>query len=287
MKLSCLPVSLYPALASGVITLPNWFHIANTLGLDGADLSVAHIQERTPHYLRSLRQAASDNGVEIPMIVTYTDFTLPDAAQRAQQVEDLRAWIAAAAELGVSYLRVTAGQNHEGITEEDGLKWATEGLTACVEEARQAGVELLYENHVRGALWSQNDFTQPVARYLEVVRRSAESGLRLLFDTANPLALGDDPLALLDQVKNRVGAIHLSDIRQVGTFEPTVIGTGVAPHTQILRSMVESGFDGWISIEEGSKTGLESFHHAVKVVDQIWVDVGGKARARRNSAAAC
>ena len=278
MKLSCLPVSLYPDMAAGRLTLGAWFRMAAALDLDGADLSVAHVKNRAPAYLDGLRRAAEAAGVQIVMLATYSDFTHPDAAERAWQIDDVRAWIEAAARMGVTFLRLTAGQNHPGIPCDAGLDWAAGGLTACLDEAAAAGVRLLYENHVRGSVWRFNDFTQPAERFLEVIQRTAGSRLGVLFDTANCLALNDDPLAVLAQVQNRVGAIHLSDIRRAGAFEPTVIGSGVAPIPQILQHMVAGGFDGWISIEEASRTGEEGFRQAVAFADRAWREAGGQPR---------
>ena len=166
MKLSCLPVSLYPDLASGRRTLQDWFHFAAELGLDGAALSVAHITSRSSQYLQGLRRAATAEGVEIVMLATYTDFTQADAVERARQVDDIRAWIDAAAELGVSFLRLVAGQDRPGLDEGAAYDWVVHGLTASLEDAHAAGVRLLYENHVRGAVWTANDWTQPAARFL-------------------------------------------------------------------------------------------------------------------------
>ena len=266
MKLSCLPVSLYPRLASGDLTLPGWFALAGDFGLDGADLSVAHIPDRSPAALAAIRQAAADTGVPLVMLATYSDFTHPDAHERTRQIQETRDWIEAAARLGMQSLRLTAGQAHPGVETEAGLAWAAEGLRSCLDDARAAGVTLLYENHVRGAPWSQNDFTQPAARFLDVVRRTSGSDLRILFDTANCLALNDDPLAVLDAVIDRVGSVHISDIRRAGAFEPTVIGTGVAPIRAVLERVRARGFDGWISIEEASRTGEDGFRQAVAYV---------------------
>ena len=82
MKLSCLPVSLYSEIASGRTTIGEWFRTAARLGLDGADLSVAHLARPTPVLLDGLAREAADAGVDVAMLVTYTDFTHPDPDHR-------------------------------------------------------------------------------------------------------------------------------------------------------------------------------------------------------------
>ena len=284
MRLSCLPVSLYPDLLSGRLTPGAWFRLAAALGLDGADLSVAHVRSRSPAYLDGLNSEAVDAGVSIAMLVTYTDFIQPSASKRAQEIDELRRWIDAAARLGASHLRVTAGQAHPEVGESEGLDWAVAGLVACLDHAETAGVRLLYENHVRGAAWTRNDFTQPAARFLEVVRRTEGSTLGVLFDTANNLASDEDedacdPLVLFEQVKGRVGAVHLSDLQRRGAFEPVLVGRGVAPIPALLAALVGAGFDGWISVEEASHRGRDAFPAAVAFADAAWIDAGGRARA--------
>jgi sugar phosphate isomerase/epimerase len=252
--------------------------MAARLGLDGADISVTHLPHGGPAALHAVRREAADVGVEIVMLATYSDFTHPEPAVRAREIDGVRALIAAGVELGVRFLRLTAGQNHPGIPPNAGLDWAAEGLAACLPDAAAAGVRLLYENHVRGAVWTYNDWTQPAERFLEVVRRTAGTPLGILFDTANCLVLHDDPLDVLRQVKDRVAAIHLSDIRRPGAFEPTVIGTGAAPIEPLLRIMVEHGFDGWVSIEEASRTGDNGFRKAVAFAEHAWLAAGGAPR---------
>jgi sugar phosphate isomerase/epimerase len=280
VKLSCLPVSLYPDLSAGRITPGDWFRMAAALELDGADISVAHVASRSTNHLDALKREAADAGVTIAMLAAYTDFTHPSSHERARQVDDLRAWIAAAARLGTPIVRVTAGQAHPGVTEKDGLTWAASGLMACLDDAAAAGVRLLVENHVRGSVWTYHDFAQPAARFLEVARRTAHTSLGVLFDTANNLALGEDPVAVLGGVSDRVRAIHLSDLRCAGTFEPVRLGTGIAPLPALLRHIVASGFDGWISIEEASRSGADAFAAAVRAADRMWAAAGGAPRVR-------
>jgi sugar phosphate isomerase/epimerase len=273
MKFSALPVSFYADFVAGRRTLADWIRFAGALGLDGADLSVAHLESLAPPYLAQLRATAADAGVQVAMLVTYSDFTHPDAAARQRQQDEVRAYIDAAAELGAAYLRVTAGQRHPGVTETDGIAWAVAGLTSCLDHAARAGVTLTYENHTKGSVWTYNDFTQPARIFLEVMRRTAGSGLQLLYDTANTLGSGDDPLAVLEEVIDRVAVIHVNDIKRAGYFEPCLVGTGVAPNRQIFERLAVTGFDAWISVEEASQQGEAGFQAAIPYVKELWTGV--------------
>lgn len=280
MKMSCLPVSLYPDLSAGTMNLSDWFDFAAELGLDGADLSVVHLKSTDADYLRGLRMHAEDLGIDIAMVVTYADFTHPDAAERARQVDVLRHYIDVTAELGAPFARVTAGQAHPGLERTAGVEWAVAGLTSCLDYAAQAGVTLCYENHTKGYAWTYFDFSQPADIFLEIMARTADTGLRLLFDTANTLATGDDPLAVLEQVKDRVSVIHTNDIARPGYYEPVVLGEGVAPIVEQYKLLIESGFDGWVSVEEAGKQGKDGFRRSIPYADQAWAAAGGTARRR-------
>ena len=86
------------------------------------------------------------------------------------------------------------------------------------------------------------------------------------------LAVDDDPLAVLDAVLPRVAAVHASDIRQTGAFEPVLLGSGVTPLKPIFRRLQAAGFDGWVSVEEASKTGEEGFRQAIRNVRELWLN---------------
>ncbi len=284
MHMSCLPVQalcLRENAGARRSTLVGWLRLAAELGLDGADVSVMHLADHTPAMLAAVRRQAEECGLRIAMLVAYSDFTQTDAKERARQRQTLERHIATAAALGAPFLRVTAGQAHPGVSREDGIAWAVEGLTACLDAAQAAGVTLVYENHTRGYGWAHNDFSQPAEVFLEIVRRTQDTGLRVLFDTANTLAHGDDPLAVVRSVLPRVAAVHVNDIRRAGHFEPVIAGTGVAPITELLRELVRSGFDGWVSVEEASNQGEAGFRQAIPYVERIWAEAGGAARMRQ------
>lgn len=270
MQFSCLPVSFYGDFNDGRRTLEEWFHFAATLGLDGADISVAHLANLTPPYLDSLRNEAASAGVQIAMLVTYSDFTHPDATERTRQIDEVRSYIDVAVRLGAPFIRLVAGQRHPGVAREAGIGWAVAGMQICLQHAKQAGVIPVYENHTKGSVWQYYDFSQPSDIFLEIVARTAPESLQLLFDTANTLATGDDPLRVLAQVKERVAVVHVNDIERAGSFEPCLVGAGVAPIREIFAALAHSGFDSWISVEEASKLGEEGFRRAIPYVKELW-----------------
>ncbi|MCB0064156.1 MAG: TIM barrel protein [Caldilineaceae bacterium] len=279
MQYSTLPVSLYADFAAGRRTLGEWFRLAADLGLDGADISVAHLKNLSAPYLDQLRSEATDAGVQIAMIATYSDFTHPQAAERARQIEEVHEYIDAAARMGASFVRVTAGQRHPGVEQAAGIAWAVEGLTSCLDHAAEVGVTLTYENHTKGSVWQYYDFSQPASIFLEIMRHTAGSGLRLLYDTANTLGSGDDPLAVLAEVRERIDVIHVNDIRRAGHFEPCLVGTGVAPIEAIFRVLAQSNFAGWISVEEASNQGEAGFRQAIPYVKALWARIQNEASA--------
>lgn len=279
MQFSSLPVSFYGDFSAGRRTLGEWFRFAAELGLDGADISVAHLSNLTTPYLDSLRDEAATAGVQIAMLVTYSDFTHPDATERTRQIDEVRTYIDVAARLGAPFVRLVAGQRHPGVEREAGIGWATAGLQICLQHAQGAGVTPLYENHTKGAVWQYYDFSQPSDIFLEIVEHTAAEKLQLLFDTANTLATGDDPLRVLAKVKDRVAVVHVNDIERAGSFEPCLVGTGVSPVEAIFTALAQNGFDRWISVEEASKQGEEGFRQAIPYVKALWQRVqDGMAR---------
>jgi sugar phosphate isomerase/epimerase len=89
------------------------------------------------------------------------------------------------------------------------------------------------------------------------------------YDPSNAIVAGDDPVALLESVADRVVSMHASDrylvpgasleeLRQSdGTlgYSPRlrhgVTGKGLNDYTAIFRILAQHAYEGWISIEDG------------------------------------
>ena len=270
MKLSCLPVSLYDDIFTGKSTVADWIRLGAELGLDAVDFSIKFFPQRDAETLKHTRDALEKFSIEPCMLACYCDFTHPDAAQRAQELIDLKADIALAKALGAKFIRVTAGQNHPGIEREIGVRWVTDGFRRALDEAERHGITLAYENHTKGAPWDYWDFSQPTEIFLEILDALSDTPLGVCFDTANPLVLGENVLALLEEVVHRVVVLHIFDLREVGVFEAVRVGTGASPIPQIFSRMRQADYDGWLSIEEASRLGQEGFTQSIEFVRETW-----------------
>ena len=270
MKLSCLPVSLYDGIFTGKSTVADWIQLGAELGLDAVDFSIKFFPKRDAETIKNTRTALENFSIEPCMLACYCDFTHPDAAQRAQELTDLKADIGLAKALGVKFIRVTAGQNHPGTEREVGVRWVTDGFRRALDEAEKHGITLAYENHTKGAPWDYWDFSQPTEIFLEILDALADTPLGVCFDTANPLVLGEDVLALLEKVIQRTVVLHIFDLRAVRAFEPVRVGTGASPIPQIFSRLRQTGYDGWLSIEEASRSGQEGFRQSIAYVRETW-----------------
>jgi len=270
MKLSCLPVSLYDDMLGGRKPLEHWVRFAARLGLDGLDFSTMLFQGKEISELDRLSEKVYELGLETCMIVPAPDFTHHDARERWRHIEETRSTIRLAARMGAHSVRVTAGQRHPGIGRQQGVEWAVEGMRQVLPVADALGVTLVYENHSRAAPWQYFDFSQAGDIFLEILDRMADTSLAVNFDTANPLVANEDPIALLEAVKHRVATVHAFDTRTRGVLEPVVVGIGIVPFAEIFHILKAAGFDGWICIEEASRTGVAGFEEAVSFVRRAW-----------------
>jgi len=270
MKLSCLPVSFFTDIIAGRMSVGAWARMGAEVGLDAIDLSILFVPDRSPAGVAALRREIEAQGVRVAMVTSYPDFTHPDARQRELELALEREVMTVAAGLGAELVRVTAGQAHPetGIT--DGIAWAADGLRRLVESMRTFGVTPVYEHHAKPGAWTYTDFSQPPDIFTEIVRRTADVGLGINFDTGNAATFAADPLALLDEVIDRVVSIHASDSAVRGELRHVLLGNGVTPYPALFQRLARAGWDGWICMEEASFQGRAGVEAAASFIRRIW-----------------
>jgi sugar phosphate isomerase/epimerase len=272
VKLSCLPVSFFQQIIDGQMSVSEWARMGATVGLDAIDLSVLFLESLEPDYLNQMRAEIESAGMRVAMVSSYPDFTHPDPIERLRQVELERSYIEAVGRLGGEMIRVTSGQAHPGLKEEDGIRWSLDGLKACEDAGQKAGVKLVLENHGKPGCWDYTDFDQPTHIFLALAEGIKNTSIGINFDTANPIAYGDDPLPVLEQVIDQVASVHAADTDTRGALNHVLLGTGLVPFDEIFSYLKRAGFDGWICMEENSRLGQQGVQDAADFVRKTWGD---------------
>ncbi|MBS0662534.1 MAG: sugar phosphate isomerase/epimerase [Verrucomicrobia bacterium] len=283
-RLAAFPKAfIRPLCRDGSMTLREWVDLAVPLGVDGLEYYSGFLELADPARWTEARRTVESRGLVIPMLCCSPDFSQPDPELRRQEVEKEKTWIRLAATLGASYCRVLSGQRRPELSREQGLRIVTENIEACLPEAEKCGVTLIIENHYKDDFWLYPEFAQKMDVFCDLVGRIRHPHFGVNYDPSNAFLAGDDPLELLQRVKDRVVTMHASDrYLAEGTLEDLrrdetgaegyakrlrhgTIGRGLNDYDAIFRTLKGVGFDGWVSIEDGVD-GMEQLAESVRFV---------------------
>jgi len=283
-RLAAFPKAFMQALCKdGTMTVSQWIELAVALDIDGLEWYAGFLEMQDEKNWLGFRQQVEARGKVIPMLCCSPDFTHPDTAFRAKEIEKQKRWIGMAYALGASYCRVLSGQRRPELSMEQGVDLAAQCIEACLSYAADHNVTLILENHYKDDFWEYPEFAQKMAVFCQLVDRIRHPNFGVNYDPSNTYLAGEDPLELLYRVSDRVVTMHASDrYLKEGTIEDLrkeeggaqgyarrlshgEIGKGLNDYDAIFRELKRVGFDGWISIEDGVE-GMEQLERSVEFV---------------------
>jgi sugar phosphate isomerase/epimerase len=244
-----------------------WIELAATLGVDGLEFYSGFLRD-DPDFLHEVRNALERHQLAMPMLCCSPDFTQPDPALLAAEIEREKRMIELTAFFGGRYCRVLSGQRRPGLERAAGVTQVVGVLKSLLPFAEQHDVVLTMENHYKDNYWEYPEFAQKMDVFVEIVDQIDSPWFGVNFDPSNTLLAGEDPLVLLERVKDRVVTMHASDrYLKRGTIEDLrreenaagyasrlahgVIGEGLNDYDAIFTVLRSVGFESWISIEDG------------------------------------
>ena len=238
------------------MTVFDWIEMARQLDADGLEMYELFFTSLDPAYLDSIGDAIRAAGFAMPMLCCSPDFTQPDPDGRKRAVDHELRMIEVARRLGGPGVvcRVLSGQRYPDVSREQGLDWAAGCIEACLPAARELDVVLGLENHFKDGFWRYPEFAQKQDVFLDLLARIPERRhFGVQYDPSNAIVAGDDPVELLRQVAGRVVSMHASDrsLAPGGDLHHGVTGQGLNDYAAIFRILADSGYSGWISIEDG------------------------------------
>lgn len=267
------------------MSVEEWIDLSAGLDLDGLEFYWGFTPWQDPAKLDALRCRVEDQGRSIPMMCFAPDYTHPDPAVRRAEMERQRRAIEATARLGGSFCRVLSGQRRSEVPLTEGIAWAAACISELLPFAAEHGITLILENHYKDAYWQFPEFAQQMDDFVTLLRAIPDHpNFGVNFDPSNAIIAGDDPLELLEAVKERVVTMHASDrYLEGGTLDDLmkmeadpysgyasivrhgIIGQGLNDYDRIFSTLRAAGFSGWISIEDGEDPELGMAHLAESV----------------------
>jgi sugar phosphate isomerase/epimerase len=267
----------------------DWIDMAQELGAEGLEMYVGFFPSLDDAFVDSVGEAISRAGFAMPMMCCSPDFTHRDPEVRQREIEKEAAMIRITRRLGGpgAVCRILSGQRYPDVNVEEGLAWVAEAITALLPVAREHDIVLGLENHYKDGYWKHPEFAQKMDVFLRVLDAIPERRyFGVQYDPSNAIVAGDDPIALLERVADRVVSMHasdrylaegatLDDLRQSdGTlgYSPNlrhgVTGKGLNDYDRIFSILAGVGYQGWISIEDGMN-GMDEMKESIDFLKRM------------------
>ncbi len=292
----CVKIAVFPKCFEYDIGLHHtmsvfdWIATARAeLPVEGLEMYDRFLTRLDRDYIGQVAEAVHEAGFVVPMLICSPDFTHPNPDERKRALEYEAQMIEIASRLGGEGVvcRILSGQRHPGVGREQGVEWVVDSIRSLLPIARAHGVILGMENHYKDSQWQYPEFALKQEIFLEIVGAIDEREcFGVQYDPSNALVADDDPIALLQAVRDRVVSMHASDryfrdgkrparLEQAEAsmgYAPYlvhgVIGRGLNDYERIFQILAEARFRGWISIEDGLN-GMEEMRASIRFLEDL------------------
>ncbi len=219
-------------------------------GLEIAPFTLAHrINDLTRDRRREIRAMVEDAGLEtigLHWLLARTEgfyLTSPDPAVRGATAEYLRSLAEATRDLGGSLMVLGSPKQRDllpGVTYAQAVGYATDVFERVARSLDSARVNLCLEPLAP----TETNFLNTCAQAMEVIGRVGHPRLKLHMDVkAQSSEEGTTVPDLIRRYASRAGHFHAQDVNLRGP------GMGAVDFGPILTTLVESGYDRWVSVE--------------------------------------
>ena len=225
-------------LLAGEMSLDELFRFARTTGFYGVDLTAYYIPgyPEVPEIaiLHEIKRTAFRLGLAISGTGVRNDFTLSGTAALEQEVQLVKSWVMAAAQLGAPHVRVFAGRGTGSTESRQAVKGRIiEKMKECADFAGDHGIMIAFQNHY--------DYITSPEETLEIVDAVSHEWFGLMLDIGS--VEGPDPYPDIARLIPR--AISWQVKEQVRS------GDGMVPtdFPRLMKLVSEHGYRGYFPLE--------------------------------------
>lgn len=183
-----------------------------------------------------LTRVLNDAGVRLVAAYSGGNFIFDDIL--GEELARIERATEAAARHGAVHFVVGGGAKRAAGPRPDDIKRLGAALEKAAAIARKAGLRPHYHPHLTTIVEG------PEAVH-EVFRHTS---MDFCPDTAHLAAAGGDPERLVRELRDRISYVHLKGF-QPEPFAFTPLDAGSLDNRAIVRALLETGFDGWITAE--------------------------------------
>ena len=284
MKISAFPKCYLETISfDKSMSVFEWIEMAKELPAEGLEMYEGFLWQLDDAYVDSVAAAIDAAGFAMPMMCCSPDFTNPDPDGRKRAVDHEATMIRVTRRMGGpgAVCRVLTGQRYPDVSVAQGIAWVKDAIDQLLPVAREYDIVLGLENHYKDGYWRYPEFAQRMDVFLQVLEAIPErTHFGVQYDPSNAIVAGDDPLALLRQVAERVVSMHASDryLAEGATLDDVlqsdgmigypdklrhgVTGQGMNDYDAIFAMLAGVGYDGWVSIEDGMN-GMEEMRESL------------------------
>lgn len=218
--------------------LPTLIANCQKTGFRGAELRTTHKHGVEPSLSTDQRKEVArrfaDSQVELVGLGTVCEYHSPDAAVLRKNIEDTKAFIRLAHDVGASGVKVRPNGLPAGVPLAKTIEQIGRALDEVAAFGEGYGIEIRLEIHGRG--------TSEIPNVRKIMDVSKHPGSKLCWNCNAEDAAGAGLAANFRSVQERLGTVHIHEL---------ISGY---PWKELFALLKEARFQGWTLLEEGSQT---------------------------------
>lgn len=288
MKLGLSSYSLYQAIQAGDLTIEDAIRwVADNGGEHVEIVPLGFDLPTNPALTESIRKTAESAGIAISNYAVGGNFAVEDEAAYEAQIAEAIRQVDVAHELGVKLMRHDVASrpiSEIGINNfEKDLPKLVEACRRIADHASQYGITTSVENH--------GYYVQASDRVQRLIHEVDRSNFKTTLDIGNFMCVDENSVTAVKKNLPYASMVHLKDfyLRPAdqypgeGWFQTAggnylrgaITGQGDIDMRSVLRTIRESGYDGFISIEfEGMEECRKASRIALDNVRRLWAEAG-------------
>jgi sugar phosphate isomerase/epimerase len=194
---------------------------------------------------REIRHLLGDAGLALSSLSAHVSLIEVEAKTRQENVDFVKGAIDLAVDLGTDVVHVFSGIVPAGASEGRCWQWLADGLCECLDFASERSVMIAVEAAAFPGFLVWN--LSSICRLIDLVGRQ---DLYVNFDPSHYLVAGDDVVEAFRRLRPRIVHMHAKDARgSREKFEFPPLGKGEVDWAELADAMLESNYDGYISVE--------------------------------------